>query len=272
MTGQRNHVAASLASAVFALVGAAGPTAAHTVAPAASKVSGDLATLSAPGWYQVPIDHPTPGNYPLPAALMLGTSGGPGPVIDVGQAQAVVAALWHLRDVAFQMGSNTLAGRRLMAEFESGPALESDEVTCGCTYRTVRAPMSAESLLVTRQATYPATFLAEATTSLAGSAYVQYLIISRTSGSQPWKVVSDPGYLGHGTLDQPGAVIDGLDTSTPPARLAGPSRSSWLLTGRRGLLPGTCRPVLTSRPASGRHRRVPKWRTHRTGPSDISTG
>src|SRR5580704_12678428 len=117
MSGQRSHVAAGLVSAVLALVGAAGPTAAHTVEPPASKVRAGGATLSAPGWYQVPIDHPTPANYPLPAALMLGTSGGPGPVIDVGQAQAVVAALWQLRDVAFQMGSNTLAGRRLMAEF-----------------------------------------------------------------------------------------------------------------------------------------------------------
>ncbi len=222
MSGQRSHVAAGLVSAVFALVGAAGPTAAHTVVPAAGSVSDGRATLSAPGWYQVPIDHPTPANDPLPAALMLGTSGGQGPVIDVGQAQAVVAALWHLRDVAFQIGSNTPAGRRLMAEFETGPALESDEVTCGCTDRTVRAPISAESLLVTRQTTYPATFLAEAITNLKGDPYVQYLIISRQSGSMPWKVVSDPGYLGRGALDRPAAVTDGFDNATPPGP---PSRS-----------------------------------------------
>lgn len=216
MSGQRSHLAAALVSAVFALVGAAGPTGPHTVRPAPSSVRGGPETLSAPGWYQVPTDHPTPANDPLPAALMLGTSGRPGPVIDVGQAQAVVAALWHLRDVAFQISSNTPAGRRFMAEFESGPALESDEVTCGCTDRTVRAPISAESLLVTRQTTYPATFLAEAITNLKGSPYIQYLIISRQSASQPWKVVSDPGYLGSASLDRPGAVTDGFDNATPP--------------------------------------------------------
>ena len=83
---------------------------------------------------------------------MLGRSGtGPTPVIDVAQAQAVFGAMWDLRDDAFRVGSNTPAGRSLMAEFESGPALESDEVTCGCTWRAVRGPISAESLLVTRR-------------------------------------------------------------------------------------------------------------------------
>ena len=242
MSGRRRPVAAGLVCAVFAVVSAAGPTSARAVAPevpAASSTSGGWSSLSAPGWYQVPLDHPVPGNYPLPEALMLGRSGtGPTPVIDVAQAQAVFGAMWDLRDDAFRVGSNTPAGRSLMAEFESGPALESDEVTCGCTWRAVRGPISAESLLVTRQTTYPATFLGEATTNLTGSPYVQYLIISRQSVSEPWKVVSDPGYLGRGALDGPGAVTDGFDTAVPPgpASRALPQQlasywQEWTITG-----------------------------------------
>ena len=56
--------------------------------------------------------------------------------------------------------------------------------------------------------------------------------------SEPWKVVSDPGYLGRGALDGPGAVTDGFDTAVPPgpASRALPQQlasywQEWTITG-----------------------------------------
>lgn len=236
-------MAAGLSSAMLCLAVVAGPAVARTVTPQvhpAISTSSSVSPASPPGWYQVPIDHPAPANYQLPPALMLGGPGtGPEPVIDVAQAKAVFAALWDLRDEAFRVGSNTATGRSFMAEFESGPALESDEVTCGCDQRSVRAPIAAESILLTRQTTYPATFLGEATTDLSGDAYVQYLVVARQSASQPWEVVSDPGYLGHGALDRPSGTADGFDTALSPdaaslslPRLLADYWQTWTLTGR----------------------------------------
>jgi hypothetical protein len=80
-----------------------------------------------------------------------------------------------------------------MSEFETGPALEADEVTCGCNTRAARGPISGESLLVPRQRSFPAAFLAEVKTTLTGAPYVQYLVIARQSMATPWEVVADPG-------------------------------------------------------------------------------
>lgn len=76
MSGQRSHVAAGLVSAVFALAGAAGPTGPHSVAPAPSSVSGGRETLSAPGWYQVPIDQDGDVAYSVCAGFQVVTPGG----------------------------------------------------------------------------------------------------------------------------------------------------------------------------------------------------
>jgi hypothetical protein len=105
-----------------------------------------------------------------------------------------------------------------MAEFETGPALESDEVTCGCNTRIARGSIIHESMLVPKEASYPATFLGEATTTLAGQPYVQYLIVARPSSASPWTVLSDPGYSGTATLDRPPSR-DGFD-AVPSASAA----------------------------------------------------
>jgi hypothetical protein len=100
-----------------------------------------------------------------------------------------------------------------MAEFETGPAFESDEVTCGCNSRGVRGPISAESLFVPEQSTFPAAFLAEVRTTLTNAPYLQYLIIARQSESSPWKIVSDPGDAEMRPLDRPSGT-HGFDQSS----------------------------------------------------------
>jgi hypothetical protein len=165
----------------------------------------------APGWVAIHPEHPTPQTSPLPSVLSA-PDADPAVVVTPLQAAAIVDTLWNARAAAF-----TTHDAAYMAEFETGPALESDEVTCGCTYRAVRGPMLAESVLVPRQTAYPAVFLAEVRTLLDNSPYLQYLIVERESATTPWMIVSDPGDPTRLVLDEPTTDADGFDTSTPPA-------------------------------------------------------
>jgi hypothetical protein len=164
-----------------------------------------------PQWVPLMIDHPTPTTTPLPAALTAASTVR-GTVISPTQAEAVLTALWGLRAQAFETND-----RSRTAEFETGAALESDEVTCGCNVRDVRTPIEAENLFVPRQRSFPAAFLAEVKTSLSGAPYVQYLVIARQSKGTPWEVVSDPGESGSRPLDQPKLGPGGFDNAVAPS-------------------------------------------------------
>ena len=164
-----------------------------------------------PEWVSLEIDHPAPATDPLPAALTApGTV--PGTVVSPDQAHAVLQAMWNLRTQAFLTDN-----RSLIAEFETGPALEADEVTCGCTTRGVRGPIAGESIFVPRQTVYPAVFLAEVETTLLGDPYLQYLVIARQSLATPWEVVADPGESGTRRLDQPQVGPGGFDDAATPS-------------------------------------------------------
>ena len=207
-----------------------------TAAPATPTTEAGPTTLgipaSDPGWVPISIDHPAPGTTPLPPVLTQ-PSASAAAVITPAQAQSVLTAMWSLRQEAFRSKD-----RSLMAEFESGSALEADEVTCGCDSRLPRGPITKEALFLPRQTSYPASFMAEASTTLAGSSYVQYLVIARRSESTPWSVVADPGDAKAG-LDQTITDRSGFDVApTPPhsgrglpAVLAG-YWQDWTDTGR----------------------------------------
>jgi hypothetical protein len=178
--------------------------------PAVASPDAGTRPAGVPLWVPQSIDHPTPAPDPLPVALTAG--GTPGrAVLSPRQAGAVVSAVWNLRAQAFEADD-----RSLMAEFESGPALESDEVTCGCNTRSVRGPINGESLLVPRQQRFPAAFLAEVKTTLMHEPYVQYLVIARQSKATPWKVVADPGEAGTRSLDRPKLGQGGFDDAAAP--------------------------------------------------------
>ncbi len=176
-------------------------------------------------WVPLTIEHPTPATSPLPAAL---TAAAPkrGLVLSPNEAGLILSAVWNLRTEAFLYDD-----RSLMAEFETGPALESDEVTCGCTVRAVRGPMYGESVIVPRQRSFPAAFLAEVKTTLNNAPYVQYLVIARASTATPWEVVSDPGESVTRPLDQPKIGPEGFDVAAPPGsaatKLPGELASYW---------------------------------------------
>jgi hypothetical protein len=173
--------------------------------PVAASSSSGSRPAGVPAWVPQTIDHPTPLSDPLPVALTQeGRKGAP--VVSVSQAAAVLSAVWNLRAQAFDADN-----RSLMAEFETGPALEADEVTCGCNTRGVRGSIDADTLLVPKQLGYPAAFLAEVKTTLSNKPYVQYLVIARQSSATPWEVVADPGQPGSRALDSPQSGRDGFD-------------------------------------------------------------
>src|SRR5580704_16142331 len=101
------------------------------VCPEQAMASPDagLCPAGTPEWVPPTIDHPSPATTPLPVAL---TAAGAerGTAVSLDQASAVLSAVWSLRVQAFSTDD-----RSLMAEFDTGPALESDEVTCGCNSR-----------------------------------------------------------------------------------------------------------------------------------------
>lgn len=179
--------------------------------PAAAAPYAGPRPAGVPLWVPQSIDHPTPALDPLPVALTAGGTRG-GTVLSLGQAGAVVSALWNLRAQAFETHD-----RSLMAAFEAGPALESDEVTCGCNTRSVRGPISSESLLVPKELRFPAVFLAEVKTTLMNQPYVQYLVIARQSKATPWEVVADPGESGSRSLDRSKLGHGGFDDAAPSA-------------------------------------------------------
>jgi hypothetical protein len=163
---------------------------------------------------------------------MLGGTG-KGPVVTVAEARQVFQSMWALRNKAFSTDD-----RSLLAEFETGPALEADEVTCGCGFPYPRGPVLHESFLVPREKSFPATFLGEALSTRAGAPFWQYLIISRQSSSVPWMVVADPEDRGQGRLDAPLTGPGGFDVAQPPspatARYEGDLAAYWRSLSRTG--------------------------------------
>jgi hypothetical protein len=210
-------LAAATALALCICVIAAGQAAAYP--------HGGLRPAGVPEWVPQSIDHPAPSPNPLPAVL---TETGPKgrTVVSPAQAGAVLSAMWTLRAQAFESDD-----RFLMAEFETGPALESDEVTCGCNTRGVRGPIESDSLLVPKQKRYPAAFLAEVRTTLTSKPYMQYLVIARESKATPWEVVADPGQPGSQTLDRPkvgqGGFDDAIGSHTAANRLPNELAAYW---------------------------------------------
>jgi hypothetical protein len=127
-----------------------------------------------------------------------------------------------------------------MAAFETGPALESDEVTCGCTARDVRGNIKTMRLYVPDDRAFPATFLAEAVTTREGAPYTQYLVITRQSVLTPWMVVADPGQDGALRLDAARRGHDGYESAAPSgsgAHLPADLASYWQSWASRGRAP-----------------------------------
>lgn len=199
---------------LFAALGLALCLCAAAAGPSAAAPYAGSRAVGVPVWVPQSIDHPTPYSSPLPLALTAQRQKHQ-EVITPTQARAVLSSIWYLRAFAFDTDN-----RSLMAQFEAGPALESDEVTCGCNTRAVRGPIVADTLLVPKQQNYPAAFLAEVKTTLSSKPYMQYLVIARQSSATPWQVVADPGQPGSRSLEKPEVGKGGFDDATASDKAA----------------------------------------------------
>ena len=195
---------ASVLLAVTVLIPVLGDGAANATTYGGSRPS-DI-----PQWVPPVVNHPNPEAIPLPADLTVARSSRE-TVITPDEAEKLTEDMWNLRTEAFVSDDTAL-----MAEFETGPALEADEVTCGCNSRAARGPIDMESVFVPKQSTYPASFLAEIRTTLLGSPYIQYLIIARSSGAAPWRIVADPGDDAVIRFDRPALGKGGYDEAAAP--------------------------------------------------------
>ena len=205
--------------------------------PATAKTSSGAAasTTPVPPWVTPIVDQPTPATGTLAPALWWGKAGH-GPVISVSQAEVIFDAEWSLRFQAFHSEDPSVVGA-----FETGPALESDEVICNtCTSLEVRSDIKDLRLLVPDTHSFPDTFLGEAITTIKGAPYTQYLVISRQSASTPWMVVADPGQRGSTKLLKGRAGRGGFDPAPNSARgtqLPGDLAAYWQSWVYRGRAP-----------------------------------
>ncbi len=127
--------------------------------------------------------------------LLMATASTPGLAIDRGLATRIVAAVWPVREQAIDT-----ADIASLSTFESGAALEGDTSLygtrhCGCPIPAARS-VEWTYVFVPKQATFPASFLAEVTMASDGGAFagVALLVFSRASALTPWTVTLATGY------------------------------------------------------------------------------
>ena len=248
---------------LFAASGLALCICAAAAGPGAAAPYAGSRAAGVPVWVPQSIDHPTPYSSPLPSALTEERQKDQ-VVVTPTQARAVLLSIWNLRAWAFDTDN-----RSLMAEFEAGPALESDEVTCGCNTRAVRGPIDADTLLVPNSRTTQLPFWRRSrrrcqasptcsTSSLPGSRALHHGRLSRTPGNRDHDPLTDP---------RPGKGV----STTPPVqtegRIACPISSLPTgISGQKMIMPlrTPSSPLANGRPRPGRHTpRIPRERSAR---------
>lgn len=131
------------------------------------------------------IPSPTPSG--LPAALY-GGSDRPGSVIDPKHAEAVVLAMWPLREQALH-DRDLVTLRKL----ETGPVLAADTATvCFCPPHRIR-PERDPMVVVERQSSYPAVFFASVVTVSQSrdqqgqpNGFLGHMVFTRADHESPW--------------------------------------------------------------------------------------
>jgi hypothetical protein len=135
----------------------------------------------------------------LPAELMT-TVGKGRPVITPVQAQAVVTAVWGLRERALYS-----CDRATLALLETGSARIGDlgRAECGCLIRPENAPILDRRTSVPRQTSYPAYFVTEVRTEdVTGNSWGEIMVFTRSAPTSHWQL-----NLATGSVADPGRVI-----------------------------------------------------------------
>lgn len=138
---------------------------------------------------------PSPTPSGLPAALY-GGSDRAGSVIDPKHAEAVVLAMWPLREEALH--DRNLA---MLRKLETGPALSADVAqACFCPPHVIR-PERDPMVVVERQSSFPAVFFASVvtvshTTDQQGNpnGFLGHMVFTRADRESPWLVTLWTGH------------------------------------------------------------------------------
>ncbi|HLI56176.1 MAG TPA: hypothetical protein VKY26_03980, partial [Actinomycetota bacterium] len=200
-----------------------------------------------PTWVNVAFHAPTPSTAPLPAALTAAPS--TDVPVTFAEAQAALQAVWPLRNAALKDGNG-----HLLAEIETGPALEGDVGDC-CTAGNGWGPIESSMMFVSsQQRSWPAEFVGEAiTTDIDGGSWVVTLHFTRASEAVPWMIdfASEYEPIGPPQLDLPyGGGAQGfmtpvyLATTLTATDLLGELAANW--RAAKDHLPGTASPDLAS--------------------------
>lgn len=154
----------------------------------------------------------------MPAALY-GGSDRPGSVIDPKHAEAVVLAMWPLRERALHDRDLTT-----LRKLETGPALAADIArVCFCPPHVIRTEQN-PIVVVERQSSFPAVFLgivvtrSQTTDQFEGhpAAFIATMVFTRADSTSAWQLTIWTGYTG--AYDFPNPILphwDPADTTIP---------------------------------------------------------
>ena len=167
----------------------------------------------------------------LPAAL---TATNPtGPVVTPAMAQAVVSAAWTLHGQALAVGDENL-----MASLETGSALEADLGRCVCAPANPFGPIGGVSVMVPRQTSYPARFMAQVATTVPAPTsgrdqYLAFVVFTRTDAASPWRIALLGGFATEGAaaVTPPAVDADGYLAIEAAAPKVDPAEAHDLLAG-----------------------------------------
>jgi hypothetical protein len=128
---------------------------------------------------------PAPGIPPAverPGPSELRTTNPSGPVVTPIQARQITTTIFRLR-----AGALAAQDRRAFEHIDTGAVLESGVAACACLRERFGA-ITDMSVFVPRQASFPASFMAEVATTDAGTPSIENMVVVRSSAADTWRL------------------------------------------------------------------------------------
>lgn len=217
-------VATGVALALLATTAGSIAVVTHSTHPATPTAS----ATAAPTASATPAPTPTPDAAATLAALRTAQPQAGQPLITPAQARQLVQAFWPVREQGLsQRNPDTIHA------IEDASAGEWDAIGCtyGCPPPSPR-PLRNQQVMVPRQTSYPAAFMAQVLTTQyhSSDALVEIMVFTRKAASAPWFLSFDTSYSGlsvlhefpsgPGSFDEPTPPNGSIDYTTLPSQLA----------------------------------------------------
>jgi hypothetical protein len=165
-------------------------------------------------------------------------------VVNEAMARQVLTRYWQLHEQALvQRDLPVLAG----LSAGSARRWEQASVACACLRVDAPRPLLSASYFVPRQTSFPASFVAEASTEARGAYWAELLVFTKAAAGAPWLVTQDSGFgpppgvgprlgrpdLGPGGYDQPVSAAQ----SSVAQQVAGRFAAVWQQAKDTGRVP-----------------------------------